>query len=89
MILFPWLARVFDRSDERSNASLPLTLSSSSQGQSHEIRSQAITYYQVLVDSRDALHIRAQTGEIFKMIFEYQLSCIYFRICYISGESRT
>ncbi len=63
MILFPWLARVFDRYDGRSS-SLPLLPKStkSSQSNVHEIRPKSVTYYQVLIDTRDIPHIRAQTG---------------------------
>ncbi|CAF1109051.1 unnamed protein product [Rotaria sordida] len=68
VILFSWLARVFDRSDERSNLSSPFTTSSSSQSQSqshiHEIRAQSATYYQVLIDTRDIPFIRTQTEAV-------------------------
>ncbi|CAF4064918.1 unnamed protein product, partial [Rotaria magnacalcarata] len=63
-ILFSWLARVFDRSDERSNASLPLPLTIASKTHVNEIRSQSVTYYQALVDARDVPHIRAQTESV-------------------------
>lgn len=65
MILFPWLARVFDRCDGRSNP-LPSTAKStkSSQTNMHDIRAKSTTYYQVLIDTRDIPHIRAQTGSI-------------------------
>ncbi|CAF1070642.1 unnamed protein product [Rotaria magnacalcarata] len=64
VILFSWLARVFDRSDERSNASLPLPLTIASKTHVNEIRSQSVTYYQALVDARDVPHIRAQTESV-------------------------
>ncbi|CAF4601983.1 unnamed protein product, partial [Rotaria socialis] len=64
VILFSWLARVFDRSDERSNASLPLPLTIASKAHANEIRAQSVTYYQVLVDARDVPHIRAQTESV-------------------------
>ena len=38
MILFPWLARVFDRYDGRSNSLPPLPITKSSQSNIHEIR---------------------------------------------------
>ncbi len=64
MILFPWLARVFDRYDGRSNALPSLSRSTKSlQTNLHEIRPRSVTYYQVLIDTRDIPHIRAQTGE--------------------------
>ncbi len=64
MILFPWLARVFDRYDGRSNALPPLPRSTkSSQTNVHEIRPKSVTYYQALIDARDMPYIRAQTGE--------------------------
>lgn len=65
VILFPWLARVFDRCDGRSNSLPPLPKSTkSSQSNIHEIRARSVTYYQVLIDTRDMPHIRAQTGLI-------------------------
>ncbi|CAF1029625.1 unnamed protein product [Rotaria sp. Silwood1] len=63
VILFSWLARVFDRSDERSNVSSPFTISSS-QPNIYEIRAQSVTYYQVLIDTRDIPYIRAQTEAV-------------------------
>ncbi len=60
VILFPWLARVFDRYDGRSNTPPPLPISSPSS--IHEIRARSVTYYQVLIDTRDMPYIRAQTG---------------------------
>jgi hypothetical protein len=60
VILFSWLARVFDRYDGRSN--LPSLEPSSSSGNLHEIRAQSVTYYQALIDIRDMPFIRAQTG---------------------------
>jgi polymerase delta-interacting protein 2 len=64
VILFPWLARVFDRYDGRSNALPSLPRSTKSlQTNLHEIRPRSVTYYQVLIDTRDMPHIRAQTGE--------------------------
>lgn len=62
VILFPWLARVFDRYDGRSNAPPPLPSSSSSN--IHEIRARSVTYYQVLIDTRDIPFIRAQTEAV-------------------------
>ncbi|UJR15858.1 hypothetical protein I4U23_002784 [Adineta vaga] len=65
VILFSWLARVFDRYDGRSN-SLPVLpkISKSSQSNIHEIRARSVTYYQVLIDTRDMPHIRAQTEAV-------------------------
>ena len=60
VILFPWLARVFDRYDGRSN--VPALLPAASPSNIPEIRAQSITYYQVLIDTRDIPYIRAQTG---------------------------
>jgi len=37
----------------------------SSQSNIHEIRPRSVTYYQVLIDTRDMPHIRAQTGGMF------------------------
>ncbi|CAF3416917.1 unnamed protein product [Rotaria socialis] len=65
VIIFPWLARVFDRCDERSSSLPPLTKSTkSSQSNIHEIRAKSVTYYQVLTDTRDMPHIRAQTEAV-------------------------
>lgn len=57
MILFPWLARVFDRYDGRS-AAMPTQI----QSNTHEIRPKSVTYYQALIDTRDIPFIRAHTG---------------------------
>ncbi|CAF1055879.1 unnamed protein product [Adineta ricciae] len=57
IILFSWLARVFDRYDGRSKVP-------SSQLDVHEIRTQPTMYYQVLIDSRDMPFIRAQTEAV-------------------------
>ncbi|CAF3644400.1 unnamed protein product [Rotaria sordida] len=65
VILFPWLARVFDRCDGRSNTLPPLIRSTKpSQSNIHEIRAKSVTYYQVLIDTRDMPHIRAQTEAV-------------------------
>ncbi|CAF0792979.1 unnamed protein product [Rotaria sp. Silwood1] len=65
VILFPWLARVFDRCDGRSNTLPPLIRSTkTSQSNIHEIRAKTVTYYQVLIDNRDMPHIRAQTEAV-------------------------
>ncbi|CAF3842138.1 unnamed protein product [Adineta steineri] len=65
VILFPWLARVFDRYDGRSNTLPPLPKTTkSSQSNIHEIRARSVTYYQVLTDTRDMPHIRAQTEAV-------------------------
>ncbi|CAF3880014.1 unnamed protein product, partial [Rotaria magnacalcarata] len=65
VIIFPWLARVFDRCDGRSSPLPPLTKSTkSSQSNIHEIRAKSVTYYQVLTDTRDMPHIRAQTEAV-------------------------
>ncbi|CAF0811101.1 unnamed protein product [Didymodactylos carnosus] len=57
VVLFPWLARVYDRSetlktDLRTHAS------------SHEVKAKTLTYYQVLIDTRDMPYIRAQTEAV-------------------------
>ncbi|CAF3977765.1 unnamed protein product [Rotaria sp. Silwood2] len=65
VILFPWLARVFDRCDGRSNTLPPIIQSTkSSQSNIHEIRAKTVTYYQALIDTRDMPHIRAQTEAV-------------------------
>ena len=82
MILFSWLARVFDRYDGRSNLPPPLPIIS--QANLHEIRARSVTYYQVLIDTRDMPNIRAQTGLFFHIhIFIYHL--ISSRSCNIFG----
>jgi hypothetical protein len=64
VILFPWLARVFDRYDGRSNVLPPYPKTAKSPHTNvHEIRPRSVTYYQVLIDTRDMPYIRAQTGE--------------------------
>ncbi len=84
VILFPWLARVFDRCEGRSNGLPPLP--KSSQSNIHEIRARSVTYYQVLIDTRDMPHIRAQTGLInFIRIKFKKTNFDVFRSCDIFG----
>ncbi|ENN72563.1 hypothetical protein YQE_10903, partial [Dendroctonus ponderosae] len=60
VVLFPWLARVYDRDlpqhregDEETNA-----------GVGKEVRGRTHTFYQVLIDQRDCPYIRAQTEAV-------------------------
>lgn len=122
MILFPWLARVFDRYDGRSNNLPPIlksnkstssssssssistssssssssssstSNSSSSRSNIQEIRARSVTYYQVLIDTRDIPHIRAQTGDFDRLheILSYFFFFFFFsRGGHISWWSRT
>ncbi|XP_029165942.1 polymerase delta-interacting protein 2 [Nylanderia fulva] len=61
VILFPWLARVYDRDisnkkDEKNN--------NSSNVDDKEVKSRTHTFYQVLIDQRDCPYIRAQTEAV-------------------------
>lgn len=63
VILFPWLARVYDRdvSSKKDKQSDDTT------GFNHvgrEVKGRTHTYYQVLIDSRDCPFIRAQTEAV-------------------------
>lgn len=64
MILFPWSARVFDRSDGRLNVPAPFPSTFDNHQQNPELRAQSVTYYQTLIDKRDTPYIKAHTGEI-------------------------
>ncbi|XP_049793713.1 polymerase delta-interacting protein 2 [Schistocerca nitens] len=62
VVLFPWLARVYDRDEsvrKRGNRSVPSPGSPSS-----DVKGQTQTFYQVLIDSRDCPFIRAQTEAV-------------------------
>ncbi|XP_066583888.1 polymerase delta-interacting protein 2 isoform X2 [Prorops nasuta] len=50
VILFPWLARVYDRD-----------IPNKKEGVGKEVKGRAHTFYQVLIDQRDCPYIRAQT----------------------------
>ncbi|XP_014354159.1 polymerase delta-interacting protein 2 isoform X6 [Latimeria chalumnae] len=60
VILFPWLARLYDR-----DVAFATTNGSPKNGsQSKEVKGKVHPYYQALVDSRDCPHIRAQTEAV-------------------------
>ncbi|KAF5286560.1 hypothetical protein FQA39_LY16243 [Lamprigera yunnana] len=58
VILFPWLARVYDRDlpHQRTNEESSLV--------GKEVRGRTHTFYQVLIDQRDCPYIRAQTEAV-------------------------
>lgn len=60
IVLFPWLARVYDR-DIPNKRDKPNDVSSSV---GKEVKSKTHTFYQVLIDSRDCPYIRAQTEAV-------------------------
>lgn len=73
VILFPWLARVYDRdlpaqnkSIQNETASGPATGDSSSTppNTNKEVQKKTHTFYQVLIDQRDCPYIRAQTEAV-------------------------
>ncbi len=89
VILFPWLARVFDRCEGRSNGLPPLP--KSSQSNIHEIRARSVTYYQVLIDTRDMPHIRAQTGLINFIRIKFQkkkISMFLEAVTFLGNQER-
>jgi polymerase delta-interacting protein 2 len=88
VILFPWLARVFDRCEGRSNGLPPLP--KSPQSNIHEIRARSVTYYQVLIDTRDMPHIRAQTGLInfIRIKFKKQISMFLEAVTFLGNQER-
>lgn len=68
VILFPWLAQVYDRDLPNSNATSPLVTTEtkhaaavkdddSSEKVSSEVKGKTNTFYQVLIDSRDCPYI--------------------------------
>uniref|UniRef100_A0A8D8VZX5 Polymerase delta-interacting protein 2 n=1 Tax=Cacopsylla melanoneura TaxID=428564 RepID=A0A8D8VZX5_9HEMI len=61
IVLFPWLARVYDR-DIPNKRDKPSDANGSSVGK--EVKSKTHTFYQVLIDSRDCPYIRAQTEAV-------------------------
>uniref|UniRef100_UPI00358FEF3E polymerase delta-interacting protein 2 n=1 Tax=Myxine glutinosa TaxID=7769 RepID=UPI00358FEF3E len=62
VVLFPWRARLYDRdvSSSSNDSDCRKTEQTGTQG-GKEVKGQTQVYYQVLVDSRDCPHIRAQT----------------------------
>nr|XP_018901624.1 PREDICTED: polymerase delta-interacting protein 2 [Bemisia tabaci] len=62
VILFPWLARVYDRDIPNKRDSLSENVDSGSVGK--EVKGRTHTFYQVLIDSRDGPYIRAQTEAV-------------------------
>ncbi|XP_056636524.1 polymerase delta-interacting protein 2 [Diorhabda carinulata] len=60
VVLFPWLARVYDRDlPNRREAD-----DDASQSVGKEVRGRTHTFYQVLIDQRDCPYIRAQTEAV-------------------------
>jgi len=71
VVLFPWVARLFDR-DSCSKDPLYTPLSSTGRKDktnyksgSHNKLNEDVTYYQALIDQRDVPHIRAQPEAVF------------------------
>ncbi|XP_069508134.1 polymerase delta-interacting protein 2-like isoform X2 [Ambystoma mexicanum] len=58
VVLFPWLARLYDRDVASANG-----VSTEKTG-TKEVKGKTHPYYQVLVDNRDCPHIRAQTEAV-------------------------
>ncbi|CAH1118628.1 unnamed protein product [Phaedon cochleariae] len=60
VVLFPWLARVYDRDlpNRRDGDEEPAS------GVGKEVRGRTHTFYQVLIDQRDCPYIRAQTEAV-------------------------
>jgi len=69
VILFPWLARVYDRDlagnkGREKNGMNDLNDSTAFSHIGREVKSKTHHYYQVLIDSRDCPYIRAQTEAV-------------------------
>ncbi|XP_046385222.1 polymerase delta-interacting protein 2 [Ischnura elegans] len=63
VVLFPWLARVYDR-DVPNKKDSNQAESNSFNHVGKEVKGRTHTYYQVLIDSRDCPYIRAQTEAV-------------------------
>jgi len=61
VILFPWVARVYDRSDVVPNL---FTKSSEKEQTNSDVKTKSMTYYQALIDSRDMPFIRTQNESV-------------------------
>uniref|UniRef100_A0A182JT91 ApaG domain-containing protein n=1 Tax=Anopheles christyi TaxID=43041 RepID=A0A182JT91_9DIPT len=69
VILFPWLARVYDRdlpNQSKANQLEGITSDAAESGgsTSKEVQKKTHTFYQVLIDQRDCPYIRAQTEAV-------------------------
>nr|CAG4641753.1 EOG090X07J3 [Eurycercus lamellatus] len=67
VVLFPWSARVYDRDimANKKNSKIPIDVDGNAFNQiGRDIKGRNHTYYQVLIDSRDCQHIRAQTEAV-------------------------
>lgn len=72
VILFPWLARVYDRDLPAQNKSIQAETTSAPAGSesptppngTKEVQKKTHTFYQVLIDQRDCPYIRAQTEAV-------------------------
>lgn len=65
VILFPWLARVFDRDLPNLQSKIaPDKKSDKNDNDSKESKGKMNTFYQVLIDTRDCPYIRAQTEAV-------------------------
>ncbi|CAB3387989.1 Hypothetical predicted protein [Cloeon dipterum] len=68
LILFPWLARVYDRDlntkKEKLGDAAENLNNNNQQQQGREVKGRTHTYYQVLIDARDCPYIRAQTEAV-------------------------
>ncbi|KAL5017553.1 hypothetical protein ScPMuIL_007142 [Solemya velum] len=62
IVLFPWLARVYDRDAATKTEERSLDEQTTAVGK--EVKGKNHLYYQVLIDSRDCPHIRAQTEAV-------------------------
>ncbi|BES90435.1 Protein of unknown function (DUF525) [Nesidiocoris tenuis] len=62
VVLFPWVARVYDRDSPVPRPSDRVAEDGAPDGK--EIKGKSHTFYQVLIDTRDCPHIRAQTEAV-------------------------
>ncbi|GAB6030045.1 Polymerase delta-interacting protein 2 [Chamberlinius hualienensis] len=64
VVLFPWLAKVYDRDVPSNSKEKPIEESASVNQVGREVKGKTQSYYQVLIDSRDCPFIRAQTEAV-------------------------
>ncbi|XP_055357817.1 uncharacterized protein LOC129602723 isoform X2 [Paramacrobiotus metropolitanus] len=70
VVLFPWLARVFDRDLAGRKEGIKIDPAQNEGaafnniGTGRDVKGRAVPYYQVLIDARDCPHIRAQSETV-------------------------
>lgn len=69
VVLFPWVARVFDRDlagrkEARIDPAQTESASFNNVGTGRDVKGKSVPYYQVLIDARDCPYIRAQSETV-------------------------